>query len=306
MDHSLPHLRADAPVFLTDGGIETDLIFNYGIDLPDFASFPLLQTESGRDALSRYFTDYVDIARRDGRGVVLETPTWRASPDWASGLGYSAEELAQANSSAVEFVRSLAPDDVTVLVSGNVGPRGDGYAVDTSMTQDEAASYHAEQVGAFADAGADLVTALTMTYADEAAGVVMAARRAQVPVVIAFTVETDGRLPSGQSLAEAIAEVDERTGGPVYYMVNCAHPTHFVDTLRGDGPWERVRAVRANASQASHAELDEATELDRGDPAELAQHYRELFDLLPALAVVGGCCGTDAEHVSEISTALLT
>ncbi|HKJ12497.1 MAG TPA: homocysteine S-methyltransferase family protein [Ornithinimicrobium sp.] len=304
MTHELPHLAPDAPLFLTDGGIETDLIFNHGADLPEFAAFPLVENDSGRTALTRYFQDYLRIAQRDGRGIILETPTWRANPDWGSVLGYSAEGLAQANRSAVRFVRGLTPPGVTVLVSGNVGPRGDGYVSDTSMSAEEAAAYHHPQVDALADAGADMVTALTMTYAGEAAGVVMAAQRADVPVVIAFTVETDGRLPSGQSLAEAINEVDEQTGGPAYYMVNCAHPSHFVDVLRESGPWERVRAVRANASRASHAELDEATELDRGDPAELAEDYRELATVLPALAVVGGCCGTDAEHVSRMSGVL--
>ena len=193
-----------------------------------------------------------------------------------------------------------------VVISGCIGPRGDGYRVDNEMTAEEAQRYHEPQVATFADTAADLVSALTLTYAGEAVGVARAAQNAGIPSVISFTVETDGRLPSGQSLREAIEEVDDQTDGAVaYFMINCAHPTHFAHVLEGDGDWRgRIRGLRANASEKSHAELDEAEELDSGDPAALARHYRELQTRLPSLTVVGGCCGTDHRHVAEICTAV--
>lgn len=302
----LPHLVTDG--FVTDGGLETTLIFHEGIDLPDFAAFPLLADEAGRAALARYYRAYQDIAERHGVGIVLDTPTWRASADWAIRLGWSLEELTAINRSAVDFVRRLTDErpDTVAVVNGAIGPRGDGYAVGEAMTSDAARTYHLLQARAFADAGADLVTAVTMTYTDEAVGIVEAARALDVPVAVGFTVETDGRLPSTQALREAIEEVDERTdSAPVYYMVNCAHPSHFVDVFTEGGRWlDRIKAIRANASRMSHAELDDAEELDRGDPAELAADYVTLADVLPDLRLVGGCCGTDHEHVATISTAL--
>jgi homocysteine S-methyltransferase len=173
------------------------------------------------------------------------------------------------------------------------------------MTADEAAAYHAVQVGTFAESAADLVTAVTMTYVDEAVGVVDAARAADVPVVISFTVETDGRLPGGQALGDAVEEVDSRTDGAVaYFMVNCAHPTHFRDVLEPGSAWSgRIRGLRANASRSSHAELDEAEELDTGDPEELGREYVGLRERLPALTVLGGCCGTDHRHIGAIARA---
>jgi S-methylmethionine-dependent homocysteine/selenocysteine methylase len=287
--------------FITDGGLETVLIFEYGLELPDFAAFVLLDDQDGREALRSYYESYLAIARERGAGLVLDIPTWRANADWGERLGYSAEAVADVNRRAVAFLEELRDEhDVELVISGCIGPRGDGYQVGAAMTFDEAEAYHAAQVSTFAATTADLVTALTMTYADEAAGIVRAADKAGIPSVISFTLETDGRLPSGQSLRDAVAEVDKQTNGAAaYYMVNCAHPTHFEHVL-ADGGLERVRGLRANASVKSHAELDEAEELDQGDPRELAQQYRSLRVLWPHLTVVGGCCGTDHRHVDEI------
>lgn len=304
----LPHLAAERP-YLMDGGLETTLVFLDGIDLPDFAAFPLLDTEPGRDALRRYFTPYLELAGRTGSGMVLDTPTWRANLDWGARLGYDVDRLAAVNLAAVGFVTALADlhPDVDVVVNGVIGPRGDGYELGATMTAAEATAYHGLQARAFAEAGAQMVSAITMTYADEAIGVARAAAAVSLPVVLSFTVETGGRLPSGQALGEAISQVDDATAGAVaYYMVNCAHPTHFLAELeRGNDTLGRIRGVRANASRLSHAELDAATELDRGDIAELAELHRQLDSLLD-LCAVGGCCGTDHEHVAAIAGALVT
>lgn len=305
----LPQLDSD--LFLTDGGLETTLIFEDGIDLADFAAFPLLADPVGRAALIRYFDRYAEIARRDGVGVVLETPTWRANPDWAERLGYSAAALAAANRDGVALLGEIRDRWQTaespVVISGCIGPRGDGYVVGSAMTAGQARDYHAPQVRCFVEAGADLVTPITMTYSAEASGVTEAARDEGIAVVVSFTVETDGRLPSGETLAAAIEVVDEATDGyPAYYMVNCAHPSHFADVLDAGSGWmARIRGIRANASRLSHAELDEAEQLDAGDPAELAQDYLALRARHPHLTVLGGCCGTNHDHVGAISRAIV-
>ena len=301
---SLPQLDAD--LFLTDGGIETTLIFDDGLDLPDFAAFPLLDDFDGRAALVRYFERYACIAERDGVGIVLETATWRANPDWAARRGYDAQRLAAANRAAVDLlldVRRRFP--IPVVVSGCVGPRHDGYHPETVMSSEEARAYHAAQIGVFAGTDADLVTAITMTNVPEAVGIADAASAAGIPVVISFTLETDGSLPTGEPLGAAIESVDRDTGSyPAYYMVNCVHPSHFAPVLDAAAPWiSRLRGVRANASKLSHTELDEAQVLDRGDPDELADDYRRLRESHPQLTVLGGCCGTDHRHIAAISAA---
>lgn len=304
---TLPQLHEGRP-FVTDGGLETTLVFHDGIDLPDFAAFPLLDTDEGREALTRYYAAYLDIARRHSTGIVLDTPTWRANLDWGARLGYDPDALAAVNRRAVDFVSDLAAEwsDVTTVRNGVVGPRGDGYVVEAAMSATEAASYHALQIRAFADAGAEMVTAVTMTSAAEGTGVARAATAVGLPAVISFTVETDGRLPSGETLPDAIATVDRETdGAAAYFMVNCAHPTHFADTLTGGAWLERVRGIRANASKLSHDELDEAEELDPGDIDELAGDYADLAARLPGLAVVGGCCGTDHRHIDAVAATLL-
>lgn len=297
-------------LFLTDGGIETTLIFDDGIDLPDFAAFHLLRDGAGRMALQRYYARHIRVAQQTAFGFILESPTWRASRDWGDRLGYPKAELQAANAAAISMMIDLrgtyAREGFPMLVSGCVGPRGDGYVPGELMRAEAAEAYHDEQIGAMLGAGAELITAITMTNALEAIGIARAAKRRGAPVVISFTVETDGRLPTGQTLRAAIGEVDAATdNAPAYYMINCAHPTHFAGTLDPDASWpQRIQGIRANASACSHAELNEAPELDRGDPADLAARYRALADLLPQLRVFGGCCGTDHTHIAAIATAL--
>jgi S-methylmethionine-dependent homocysteine/selenocysteine methylase len=290
--------------FVTDGGLETDLIFNHGVDLPDFAAFPLLGDERGRSLLADYYDQYAAIAADAGVGLLLESPTWRANTDWATRLGYDADRLAAANEGAVLFLREIAArweDRVSsIRVSGQVGPRGDGYRPGAAIDPAEAADYHRPQLAAFARAGADQATVLTLTDVGEALGVVAAAREVGLPVAIGFTVETDGRLPGGTTLEEAVTAVDA-AGGPAYFVVNCAHPQHIERGVGEAAPWRsRVGGLRVNASTMSHEELDNSTELDDGDPDALAADHARLEASFPALSVVGGCCGTDARHVAAL------
>lgn len=301
--------QASGQLFLADGGIETTLIFQEGLELPHFAAFDLLKTPEGIAALRKYFLTYVEIAKRFRTGLVLESATWRANADWGARLGYNASELALANLQAIrllEDVRNGHEDaQLPLVISGCIGPRGDGYIADSAMTAEAAEGYHRVQIGTFAASACDMVTAITMNYTAEAEGIVRAAKAADMPVAIAFTVETDGRLPTGDTLKSAIEEVDDATGNyAAYYMINCAHPTHFQDAVSSDDAWlERIRGVRANASRRSHAELNDSPDLDAGDPYELGADYARLMRSLTRLNVMGGCCGTDHRHIEQIAEA---
>jgi len=306
--HHLP--QCDGKLFLTDGGIETTLIFLQGLDLPHFAAFDLLRDHAGRDALRKYYERYLAIAVANRTGFVLESATWRASADWGAKLGYSREALVQANRDCIALLAELRTKyeshATPLVISGCLGPRSDGYDPSALMSVEEAQDYHAEQIAVLADTEADMVAAFTMNNVNEAIGLTRAAVAAKMPVVVSFTVETDGRLPSGQSLQAAIETVDGATASaPAYYMINCAHPTHF-DGVITKGAWrDRIGGLRANASVRSHAELNDSTELDSGNPRELGTQYRALRKLLPKVTVLGGCCGTDHRHVEAICTACL-
>lgn len=296
--------------FLTDGGLETTLVFQDGIELPGFAAFVMLETDEKRERLRQYYRDYLDLAAQHGVGFVLESVSWRANRDWGQRIGYTPEQLADITRRSVTFLEELRAEyDGRVphlVISGCVGPRGDGYSSQVAMSTDEAAAYHREQIATLRDTEADLVSALTLAYANEGAGIAKAARSEGMPVVISFTVETDGKLPSGETLQGAVAAVDTASDGwPAYYMINCAHPTHFEAVLNGESWARRIRAIRANASTKSHEELDNSTMLDAGDPCDLGSRFGDLAGRLPHLNVFGGCCGTDIRHVTEIGKAVM-
>lgn len=288
-------------------GMETDLIFNRGIDLPGFASYPLLETEDGRTTLAGYYEDILALGRETGTGVILESPTWVANRNRGAPLGYTPEALKHLNKQAIAFMADIRGrhSDVTAVLSANIGPRDDAYAPDAQMSAEEAEHYHTEQISTLAETDVDVISGYTLAYPAEAIGIVRAARRFDLPVVIAFTVETDGKLPTGIALKDAIAEVDAATDGyAAYFMINCAHPDHFRSVLTGD-PWmDRLRGIVANASRCSHAELDNATELDDGNPGELARQLLDLHKAFPQISVLGGCCGTDKRHMARIAEAL--
>lgn len=305
--HHLPQLGSD--LFLMDGGLETTLIFHHGIHLPEFASFPLLETPVGREMLNRYFRQYLDIAHSVQANFILDSVTWRANRNWGKRLGYDEEALAEMNRQAIAHIESLRNEyereQTQIVISGCLGPRGDGYAVEETMGMAEAEDYHTPQINTFASTNADMVAAFTINYPEEAIGMARAAEKAQIPIAISFTLETDGHLPNGQSLAAAVGQVDTATSGyPSYFMINCAHPTHFENILsRGEPELSRIRGVRANSSRKSHQELNESTELDSGNPAELGQHYISIKQHLQQLNIIGGCCGTDHRHVAAMATA---
>lgn len=307
--NSLPQLSGK--LFLTDGGLETMLVFHEGVDLPYFAAFYLLKTVKGTQRLLDYYQQYAAIATQHKLGFVLESVTWRASSDWGKLMGYSDIALDAINQQSIELLDELRDEieteDSPMVISGCIGPRGDGYNPDYFMTVEQAQEYHSTQIKSLASSAADMVTAMTITYAEEAIGIVRAAAAENIPVVISFTVETDGCLPSGQGLKAAIEQVDAETGSAAaYYMINCAHPEHFENTLADDEDWvNRIHGIRANASNKSHAELDECEELDDGNPEELGQAYRAFSKNLKQLNVFGGCCGTDHRHVEAICRSVI-
>ena len=293
--------------YVTDAGLETELVFHDGFDLPHFISATLVDDEVGHARLERYYRSFVALAEAEGMGVLLETPTWSISADWSPLVGRDRRGRRRINALATELLVKLRQESSLprerFVVSGNVGPRYDGYVADRVMGTSEAMRYHDEQVGDLVASGVDAISCLTIATSSEAAGIARSANSHDVPVVVHVTVNTDGRLPSGEPLGEAIERIDDEAR-VAYFGINCAHPSHFGGALH-EAPWVgRIGSLRANASRKSHAELDGCDTLDDGDPDELAADYAALMERLSGLRVFGGCCGTDLRHVKRICRAV--
>ena len=245
--------------------------------------------------------DLMKVAAETGLGCIIDTLTWMANRDRAEPLGYDSNRLATLNRKAVDLMCDLREEAIRndVLVALCIGPSRDAYAKLEPMTVEAARAYHAIQIRSVADAGIDLVNAYTFNQLEEAAGAVLAAKDCDVPIAVSFVVETDGCLDDGTRLEEAIDQVDALTDeAAAYFMVNCAHPDHFSHVLT-DHP--RLKGIAVNASRCSHAELDDATELDDGDPEELGAEVARLVRKHPKLSIVGGCCGSDFRHMREMA-----
>ena len=305
--NALPQLSGD--LFLMDAGLETDIIFNHGVEIREFAAHTLLPDPKGRETLINYFRGFLSLANATDAGFVLDSQTWKAHVHWAKDLGASEDDLRQANHEAIAFISGLRDEfsgnAKPIVLNGLIGPRGDAYAPEEEVAANEAEQYHSKQIGWIAETEADMVTGLTFTQSDEGIGFVRAAQAAGIPSVVSFTVETDGKLPTGQPLEAAIQAVDDATDrAAAYFMVNCAHPDHFFHVL-GDESWtSRIQGIRCNASRKSHAELDNSEVLDDGNPVELGEQYRAIKERMSWLNVFGGCCGSDLRHVTQIAKAL--
>lgn len=304
----LPQLSGDC--FLTDAGMETDLIFNHGINIRELAAHTLLPEAAGREAMARYFRHFLSLTLETQAGFILDSQTWKAHMHWAEDLGATEDELRHSNQNSVEFIAGLRDEfeknTKPIVLNGLIGPRGDAYAPEVEIAAQEAEEYHAKQISWLAGTDIDMVTALTFTQSDEAIGVVRAANKVGLPIAVSFTVETDGNLPTQQPLNEAIDAVDKATGaGAAYFMVNCAYPDHFSNVLENAEWARRIRGIRCNASRKSHAELDQSETLDDGDPIEFGDQYRAIKAKMPWLNIFGGCCGSDLRHVTQIARTLV-
>ncbi|CAF2821438.1 unnamed protein product [Rotaria sp. Silwood2] len=307
--HSLPQLSDK--FFISNGGLETNLVYHEQVKLPCFASFDVLKTEAGCEWMKNYLRKFVNIARKYDVGFILENATWRDNPDWMRKIGYSDQDVVNVNRKSIELLCNIRNEYETencpIVLNASIGARGDGYNPLTMMSIEEAQAYHATQIGIISQTNADMITAMTFSYPEEAIGVAKAARAVDIPAVVSFTVRKDGRLPAGHTLQEAIELVDKATqNSPVYYMVNCAHPSHFEHVLIPGEAWAaRIHSVKGNASKKTHAELDGSKDLDSGDPVEFGENNRALLYKLKNLNVFGGCCGTDYRHVEEICKACI-
>ncbi|ASJ74670.1 homocysteine S-methyltransferase family protein [Granulosicoccus antarcticus] len=291
-------------LYISYMGAETDLIFNHGVDLPGFASYPLLESENGREILRGYYSSLIELAQQFNVGVIIDSATWIANRDRGAQIGQSRQSLERLNVEAIELIDQIRKeyDNVSIVLCAQVGPRGDGYAPEDLMTADAAENYHNEQIETLSRTDADFICGTTLCYPEEAIGIVRSGKTFGKPVAISFTVERDGCLPTGMSLKDAIIAVDEATDSDaIYFMINCAHPDHFTRVL-ADEPWfQRVKGLVANASRCSHAELDEAGFLDDGDPVELGAQLAALRRMFPHVSILGGCCGTDMRHMKNIA-----
>ena len=303
----LPH-QTDR-LYLTDGGIETWLMYKEGFELPHFCDFQFLADARGREALRKYYREFALIARQQRAGYVFCSLTYRASRDWGQLLGLSSDTLAEMNREAIAFYREIARevglDPQVTLYSGCIGPRGDAYEINATITANASQDYHSAQIETFRQAGVDLVTALTLKSVEEAIGIARAAKAAAVPSVISFTLDRNRTVDGARTLRAAIEAVDTATGGaPAYYMINCSHPMDFGPAL-DQGDWvRRIRGVRANASSLEHGMLCQLGHLEEGDAVELAAQHGELARIYPHMNVFGGCCGTDFVHVRRICEAV--
>jgi S-methylmethionine-dependent homocysteine/selenocysteine methylase len=299
--------QRDGVLYLTEGGQETEVMYKFGHDLPEFAMYPLLDRPAAMADLRGMYARYLDAAAEHGFAAMMSGLDYRASPDWGEKLGYSREALADALLQSMAFLREVAKPYVgqisEILYGGMLGPRGDAYSLNRTITADEAEAYHSFQLETLKRDGVDFATAVTFNNIPEAIGVARAAARIGLPLTVSFTLDSDHRLKSGPSLKETVETIDAETGEamPDFYGINCSHPLEFEPALE-PGAWiGRLRSLRPNASPKDKQDLCTLGHLEDGDPEELGEQMGALAKRYPHMDIWGGCCGTWDSHLKEIA-----
>tara|TARA_R110002074_G_scaffold203294_2_gene371174 strand:+ start:1454 stop:2410 length:957 start_codon:yes stop_codon:yes gene_type:complete len=290
----------------TQGGTWTWLQYVDGFELKHFCGFDLLNDPRGVVALRDYHRKIIEAVIPFQFGILLEGIHYRASRDWGKLIGYSREGLKEINIRGVEFYRDLAneyeSDSNPIPISGVIGPQGDAY--DTGITPEaaEAEDYHSEQIETLKQAGADLITGATFSGVEEAIGITRAAKALEMPIVISFITNSDGRLDGGETMREAVEKVDAATNNaPAYYMINCGHPTEFESALEEKDWTKRLGGFMPNAVAMEKLSLCSLGHLEDGNPEELGIQMGEIATRFPHIHVWGGCCGTDSRHLGQIA-----
>lgn len=294
-------------LFLTEGGTETEIMYKHGFELPEFAMFPLLENPIAVTAMRDMFRSQLDVAAEFAMSMLLTGIDYRASPDWGAKLGYSPHGLAQANIQSIEFLRELAGEYngqiPRTLIGGTIGPRGDAYQLNRTITAAEAEDYHSVQLATLKQAAVDFACAATFNNIPEAVGVARAAKKIGVPLIVSLTVDSSSRLKSGPTVADAIQAIDFEAAdaAPISYLLNCSHPVEFEPALTA-GPWtSRLHGFRPNASKMEKLALCKLGHLEEGDPVELGRLMGGLARRYPHMNVWGGCCGTGDTHLRAIA-----
>jgi homocysteine S-methyltransferase len=299
--------QRDGVLYLSEGGQETEIMYKHGHDLPEFAMFPLLDDAKARADLDAMYARYLESAAASGFAALMGGLDYRASPDWAEKLGYSRETLREAQLRSIDFLREAAkpfagqlPD---ILIAGVIGPRGDAYKLNRTITAQEAEEYHSVQLGTLREANVDLVSAMTFNNIPEAVGLSRAAKRVGLPIILNFTLDSSSRLRSGPTVREAIEAVDAEAGDahPECYGLNCSHPIEMAPALEPGGWFKRVRSLRPNAALMEKQALCKIGHLVDGDPPELGAQMGALAHRYPHLDIWGGCCGTWDTHLNHIA-----
>jgi len=293
--------------YLTEGGTETEILYKYGYEVPHFAVFELLNDPAGKRQLEAMFARYLDAAADNNWAALMGGLDYRASPDWGRLLGYSPAGLTEMQIRCIECLRDVArpyrgqlPD---IRISGIVGPRGDAYALNRTITAQEAEDYHAPQLETLKQLDVDMAWAATFNNVAEAVGVSRAASKIGVPVCLSFTLSGNHRLQSGPTLREAVETVDAEAGEhrPTCFGINCSHPLEFIPALE-PGDWVlRVRSIRPNATAMDKLSLCKLGHLEDGDPVDLGRRLADLAARYPHIDMWGGCCGTWDRHLGEIA-----
>lgn len=293
--------------FLTEGGQETEIMYKFGHELPEFAMYPLLENAAAMAELKGMYERVLDVAATHGFAVMLTGLDYRASPDWGAKLGYSREALANALIQSIEFLREVSRpyqgQISEIKIGGMTGPRGDAYSLNKSITAEEAEDYHSFHTEVVKRAGVSFTSAVTFNSVPEAIGAARAAAKLDMPIYISFTLDSNHRLKSGPSLKEAIETVDREAGvaKPDFYGLNCSHPLEFEPALE-PGDWiKRVRSLRPNASAKDKMELCTIGHLEDGDPVDLGLRMGALARRYPHIDIWGGCCGTWDKHLNQIA-----
>ncbi|MBW2409401.1 MAG: homocysteine S-methyltransferase family protein [Deltaproteobacteria bacterium] len=299
---------ANAAVILTEGAVIERLRRDPAVELdPYIANAGLIYDQAGKQAMTRIYRQYIDIASRYRLPMIVSAPTWRASSERINKSAYSGRETMVKD--CADFINRIRQDVSQsadcIYIAGLIACRGDSYEPREALTADKAEAYHRLQAQELAHAGVDFILAATLPAVSEALGIAAALSQCAIPYSLSFVIRSDGRVLDGTPLQAAIEKIDAAVNpGPLFYQINCVHPAIFRKAIEQSEPgFDRLLGLQANTSEKSPEELDGLGYLDTSEPEEFAESMLALHTHF-GLKIIGGCCGTDHRHIEEIAKRL--
>ena len=299
---------SEYPLILAEGAVIERIKREFKFELNQYIeNAGMIYDTIGKKILDKIYNQYISVAYKFNLPILILTPTWRANKERLELAGFKDKNV---NADCVKFlfdIRNKYGEFASkILIGAPMACKGDAYNPEEALLSDEAYNFHKFQVKKLSEAGVDFLLGSTLPASSEALGMAKAMAESNIVYILSFVIHPNGKLLDGTSLNETISVIDNSVSPkPIYYMLNCVHPTHCMSAINNElNNTEvirtRLKGLQANGSAMSPEELELLEKTSSQSPSIWGKKMIDLY-LNSNLKILGGCCGTNHHHIKSIA-----